>query len=104
AAFSLTVNGSNFNSASTIYFGKTPLTTAFLGATQLSATVPASAIAASGAVTITVQNGSASAVSNGITFNINGPTPTLSSLSPTFANQNAPGFMLTVNGGHFLTN
>ena len=41
AQFNLTVNGSGFTSASSVYWGSAALTTQFVSATQLTATVPA---------------------------------------------------------------
>jgi Chitobiase/beta-hexosaminidase C-terminal domain/NHL repeat len=55
AAFTLTVDGANFVSSSTVYWGSTALTTQFVSATQLTAQVPASAIAATGIFAVTVQ-------------------------------------------------
>jgi hypothetical protein len=56
AAFVLTVNGSNFASNSTINWNSTAQTSTFVTASQLTATIPASAIAAPGAVPVTVTN------------------------------------------------
>jgi len=55
AAFTLTVNGSGFISGSTVYWGASALTTTYVSATQLSAQVPATDIAATGTYAITVQ-------------------------------------------------
>jgi hypothetical protein len=56
AAFTLTVNGSGFLAASTVYWGTTPLTTQFVSGTQLTAQVTASALASAGTASVTVQN------------------------------------------------
>ena len=57
-AFTLTVNGANFANNSTVYWtagnSATPLTTTFVSATQLTASVPASLYATPVAVNITV--------------------------------------------------
>ena len=55
-AFPLTVNGSGFVSTSTVYFGTTALSTQFVNADQLTAQVPAAAIATAGVKAISVQN------------------------------------------------
>ncbi|MFO0664422.1 MAG: IPT/TIG domain-containing protein [Polyangiaceae bacterium] len=52
----ITVNGTGFVSTSTIRANGASLLTTFVGATQLKATVPASAFASPGTVQITVQN------------------------------------------------
>jgi len=52
--FTLTVNGTNFVSGSTVRWSGTALTTTFVSATQLTATVPPALIAAAGTASITV--------------------------------------------------
>jgi hypothetical protein len=54
AAFTITVNGSGFLANSTVYWGTSALTTAFVSSTQLTATVTAADIATPGATAITV--------------------------------------------------
>jgi hypothetical protein len=54
-AFTLTVNGADFRSNSTIYWGTTALTTTYVSATQLTASVSPASIANPGIQTITVQ-------------------------------------------------
>src|SRR5438270_3496313 len=58
AAFTLTVNGSNFGSTSLANWNGVAQTanTTFVSASQLMVAVPASAIATSGSVTVTVTN------------------------------------------------
>src|SRR5206468_10112962 len=52
--FTLTVNGTNFVAGSTVRWSGTALTTTFVSATQLTATVPAALIATAGTASITV--------------------------------------------------
>lgn len=56
AAFTLTVTGSGFNSASTVNLGNTALTTTYVSSTQLTADVEASSIANYGWAPVTVSN------------------------------------------------
>ena len=56
AAFTLTVNGSGFISGSTVYWGRSALTTQFGSSRQITAQVPASDIATSGTDSVTLQN------------------------------------------------
>jgi hypothetical protein len=56
SALNLTVTGSGFVSASVVQWGGTALATAFINNTQLSATVPASALATPGRIDISVMN------------------------------------------------
>jgi hypothetical protein len=56
AAFTLTVNGSNFGTGATVLWNGSGLATTWVSATQLAASVPAAAIASPGTVAITVAN------------------------------------------------
>lgn len=56
AALMLTVNGSNFSSSSAVNWSTTALTTTFVTANQLTATVPGSALASPGMVSVSVTN------------------------------------------------
>ena len=56
AAFTLTVNGSGFNSGSTVNLGSAALTTTYVSATELTANVTSDAIASYGWAAITVTN------------------------------------------------
>ncbi|HEY4838580.1 MAG TPA: Ig-like domain repeat protein, partial [Candidatus Acidoferrales bacterium] len=71
AAFTLTVNGTNFVSASVVKCNTTSLTTTFVNATQLTAAAPASLIATGGVITVTVFNPTpGGGTSNGVPFNV----------------------------------
>ncbi len=56
AAFTLTLNGSNFNPAAVVKFNGTSRTTTFISSTQLQAAISASDIASPRVATITVSN------------------------------------------------
>jgi hypothetical protein len=56
ASFTLTVYGDNFTSSSVVNFGGTPETTIFISATQVTASIPAVAIATAGMASVTVTN------------------------------------------------
>ena len=68
-AFTLTVNGSNFVSGSVVRWNGANRTTTFVSATQLTAAIPATDIAAGGTASVTVQN-PGGAISNALTFTI----------------------------------
>jgi len=73
AQFTLTVNGTNFASTSTVNWNGSPLATTFVSATQLTAIVPASLIATAGTAPITVVNPNScggGATSSPVTFTI----------------------------------
>jgi len=99
AAFTLTVNGTNFLTGSTVAWGSTALTTSYVSATQLTATVPVTLIAQAGTPNVTVSNGTGAA-STAVVFTINAPK--IASLSPSFATAGGSAFTLTVNGSNFL--
>jgi hypothetical protein len=80
-AFVLTVNGTNFNGNASINWNGTGQTTAHVNGSQLTATIPATAITAAGTVSVTVTNpgtpggiyggGTSAQTSNSMTFTIN---------------------------------
>jgi sugar lactone lactonase YvrE len=71
AAFTLTVNGTNFVTGAVVKFNSTSLTTTFVSATQLTAAVTAAQISTGGAATITVVNPApGGGTSTGTTFNV----------------------------------
>ena len=106
AGFTLTVTGTNFTAASVVYFGETPLATTENSATQLSATLPTTALARTRTVSVVVLNGRGGGGQSNVTsFSVtpSSPAPTVSSLSPTTAVAGSAGFTLTVNGANFLS-
>ena len=74
AGFSLTVNGTNFVSGSTVNFNGNARTTTFVSATQLSAAILASDIATTGIFNVTVTN-PGDGTSNGISFTVTARVP-----------------------------
>jgi hypothetical protein len=100
AAFTLTINGTNFTAATTSSWGATALATTYVSATQLTAAVPASLIAAVGAASVTVSNVNGS--SAGAAFTVNPPPPTITSLSSTSTVATGATFTLAINGTNFL--
>jgi len=98
--FTLTVDGSDFESGATVTFGGSALSTTVVSATELQASVPASAIATAGNVSVTATNPGASK-SNALTFKVNPAVPSISGLSPSNATAGDAGFTLTVNGSDF---
>ncbi len=103
AAFNLTVNGTGFVANSVVNFGGNARVTTFVSATQLTAAILASDIAAAGSVNVTVSN-PGGGTSNAVSFTVNNPVPTITSISPTSATAGGAGFNLTVNGTGFVAN
>jgi hypothetical protein len=107
-AFTLTVNGSGFLSGSVIEWNQAPLTTTYVNSQQLTATVPASDLAAPGTAQVAVFNpvpggGSSEAAVFTINAPPSNPVPGLTSLSPAFTSAGAAAFTLTVNGSGFIS-
>jgi putative nucleotidyltransferase with HDIG domain len=84
AGFTLTVNGTNFVSgASVVRLDGSDRATTFVSSTQLTATIPASDLAAAGSKTITVFTSTpGGGPSNAQTLTVNKPTPTITWASP----------------------
>src|SRR5216684_4463330 len=102
AAFTLTVNGSNFLTGSSVRWNGSDRPTAFISASQVSAQIPASDIAVAGTAAITVFNPApGGGASNSLTFTITGPT--ITTISPNGADTGGAAFTLTVNGRNFVT-
>ena len=107
-AFTLTVNGANFCSGSTVKWADAALFTTFVSTSQLTALVPASNIVIAGNSFVKVTNpagvaGCAAGDSNQLSFLVKLPGPTITSLSPTSAATGGPAFTLTVNGSGFCS-
>jgi len=88
-AFTLTITGTNFVAASTVTFGGAAPTTTFVSSTELTAAIPASSIASTGRMAVTVTNPvSSGGTSTPIDFTITSganPVPTISVLAPSCA-------------------
>ncbi len=98
-AFVITANGSNFNTQSRVQWNGANLTTTFVSATQLTATVPAGNIATAGSATVRVNNPApGGGTTANLTFTINNPVPTLTGLSPSSILAGSAAFTLTVTG------
>jgi hypothetical protein len=72
-AFTLTVNGSNFESGSVVRWNSAARPTTFVSSTRLTASIPASDVASGGEAQVTVTNPGGGA-SNALTFGINAMT------------------------------
>jgi hypothetical protein len=103
AAFTLTVSGSNFFPNSQVLWNGAQLATTYVGTTELTASVPASDIAAGGSSPVTVRNPApGGGTSNASNFAIDNPVPTLTSLNPASVNAGASAFTLNVTGANFV--
>lgn len=102
-AFTLTVNGSNFISTSTVQWNGSSRTTSYITATQLTASITAADIATTGTASVAVENPApGGGVSQAISVTVNNPLPTISSLSPASTSAGGTAFTLTVSGSSFV--
>jgi len=88
-AFTLTINGTNFVASSMVNFGGAALASTFVDSMQLTAAIPASSVASTGTVAVTVTNpapggGTSNAMNFSITSGLN-PAPAISTLYPNCA-------------------
>ncbi|MCC3155373.1 IPT/TIG domain-containing protein [Hymenobacter sp. BT770] len=99
AAFTLTVDGTNFITGSTVNFNGVALTTTYVSATQLTAAVPASAVATAGSYLVTVTNAApGGGTTAGFTFTVTVPAPTIASFTPITG---GPTTTVTITGTNF---
>jgi hypothetical protein len=104
-SFTLTVNGANFNSSSTVRWNGSTRSTDYISSARLTAAISSSDVAIGRTRTITVRNTSpAVAVSNGVTFNVNNPVPTITFLNPSNIPAETGSFTLIIWGRNFLSN
>jgi YVTN family beta-propeller protein len=106
AAFTLTINGTNFVASSMVNFGGAAPTTTFVNSTQLTAAIPASSIVSTGTSAVTVTNPApGGGTSNAMNFTINnGPStiPTISFISPSCIPAGEQSVNLVVAGLNFV--
>ena len=97
-AFQVVVSGGNFGQDSVVNWAGIPLATGFQGPGQLTAWVPASAVAVSGRYDITVVNSGAGS-SNPVPFFVQ---PVLAGITPETAAAGSPDTRMTAAGAGFV--
>jgi hypothetical protein len=120
-AFTLTVNGTNFENTAVVQWNGSNRTTSFVSATQLTAAITAADIVSVGTASVVVfnplittggiggghtQGGPGGAFSNTLTFAITAtgnPVATITTLAPSSALVGSGAFTLTVNGTNFIS-
>lgn len=98
SAFTLTLNGQGFGVNPNVNFGATTLPSVGSG-TQLTVAVPAGAIGSSAVEAVTVTGASGS-----LNFSVEGPLPSLSSVSPMSSTGSTNPVTVTVSGSNFTAN
>ncbi len=104
AAQTLTINGTNFVSNSTVTYHAVAHTPTFLSSTQLTITLSASDQATAGNYAVVVTNPTpGGGASNSVTFVVSNGVPTITSLSPASATVGAASQAVTINGTGFVS-
>ena len=104
AAQTLTINGTNFMSSSTVTYNRVAHTATYVSSTQLTTPLSASDQATAGTFAVVVTNPApGGGASNFMNFTVNDPVPTITSLSPASATAGAAAQTLTINGRNFLS-
>jgi hypothetical protein len=104
AGFTLTVDGIGFTPNSVVRWAGGNRTTQFVGATQLTATIPAGDIAVAGNFAITVTDPGQANPTNSRTFTVIPPPFNITLLTPQTAVVNSGAFSLQVDGVGFTSN
>ena len=95
----LTVAGTGFVSGSVVTFNNINLTTTYVSATQLTATVPATALTTAGSYNVTVTSPApGGGTSAAVAFTVTAAAPTIVSFTPTTG---GPGTPVTITGTNF---
>jgi outer membrane protein assembly factor BamB len=101
-AFTLTVNGSNFDTSSVVLFNGNPVPTTFVSTSKLTADISASDIAQPDPYSVTVEPSlAATGSSNQLQLSVFA-LPSITGLTPSSVVAGSPGFTLTVMGTNFL--
>jgi outer membrane protein assembly factor BamB len=99
-AFTLTVNGANFSSQSTVMWNGSARPTTFSSGTQVTAQITGADIAAVGSVPISVSD-PINGLSNQLMFTVQQAVLAIHSISPTSVTVGGASFMLTVMGSGY---
>ena len=103
ADFALTLTGTQFIADSKVNFGDVILTPTSFTSTQLTVTVPASAVVGGGEFPVTVTNpGPGGGVSSALVFTVINPVPTIVALSQDKVVLGSAAFPLTITGTGFV--
>ena len=103
--FTMTLNGSNFISTSVVVFAGKFLTTTFVSANQLKATVPSGYLTTPGILNVnvfTANGGSSAFLPFTVKPGVNSPVPVIRYFNPTTCKVGNSDFTLTVTGSNFV--
>jgi uncharacterized protein (TIGR03437 family) len=98
-SFTLTIDGANFGNQTVVRWNGSDRPTTLISPTQISATISATDIAATGTATVTVLSPGGSSSSS--SFTITPAIPLIASIFPATAEAGANGFTLSITGDNF---
>jgi hypothetical protein len=105
AAKAITVTGTGFVPATTLAFNGSAIPTTFVSSTQLTGTIPATALTAVGVFPVVASNPPpGGGVSAPLAFRVEYAAPTVATLAPDSATAGSPPVTVTVTGTDFYTN
>ena len=102
-AFTLTVAGTGFASGAVVKWNGLARTTAFSGATKLTAAILAADIATAGSFPVTVVSGGATSNAVNFTVTSQGTVPVLTAILPNYAVLGSPALTMMVSGSGFVS-
>ena len=101
--FMLTINGTGFVNGSVVRWNASDRATTYVSSTQLIAAITAADVAVVGTANVRVFNPvPGGGESNAVSFAVGNPVPTITGLSPFWANPSGFDFTVTVNGVGFV--
>ena len=104
AAQTVTINGANFMSTSTVSYNGSAHVATYVSANQLTISASASDQTTAGNYPVVVTNPSpGGGPSNALNFTVNNPLPALSSISPGKLAVGAPSTLITATGSNFVS-
>jgi hypothetical protein len=101
-AFSMAVQGANFDNLSVVRWQGFDRPTAFSGAPLVTASIPPTDLVVGGIIPVTVFNPVQGRTSNSVNFIVNNPVPTISSINPKSVRAATLSVRLTVTGTNFV--
>jgi hypothetical protein len=104
AAQALTINGSNFLSASTVAYNGVAHVATFVNSSQLTIQLSTADLATAGNFGVVVTNPApGGGASSAVNFIVGNPAPVIASLSPASLSTGSAAQTLTINGSNFLS-
>ena len=104
AGFTLTANGGSFVSGAAVIFNGVARTTTFVSAAQLTAPIASADVAVGGFLPVQVSNPTpGGGLSGTVSFEVDNPTPALTSITPATVVMGSGAFSLGVNGSGFVS-